>query len=67
MSGWLEAAECCRAAVWAAGLCAVGVGGLLLAVLPRDREGVNPGLAAGAALGMFAAAAWLLAGMCGAG
>ena len=63
MSGWLEAAECCRAAVWAAGLCAVG--SVLLAVLPRDREGAGAGLAAGALVGAFAAAAWLLAGMCG--
>jgi len=65
VSGWLEAAECCRAAVWAAGLCAVAAGSVLLAVLPRDREGADAGLAAGAAVGTFAAAAWVLAGTCG--
>ena len=65
MNGWLEASECCRAAVWAAGLCAVAVGGVLLTVLPRDREGAGAGLAAGAAVGTFVAAAWLLAGTCG--
>ena len=62
MSGWLAAAECCRAAVWAAALCAVAMGGVLLTVLPRDREGAGAGVAAGAALGAFAAAAW---GACG--
>ena len=65
MSGWLEAAECCRAAVWAAGLCAVAVGSVVLTVSPRDREGAGAGLAAGAAVGTFVAAAWLLAGLCG--
>ncbi len=63
----MDPAECCRAAVWAAGLCAFAAGSVLLAVLPRDREGMGVGLVAGGALGMFAAAAWLLAGMCGAG
>ena len=66
MSGWLEAA-CCRAAVWAAGLCAMAVGNVLLTALPRDREGAGAGLAAGAAVGAFAAAVWLAAAVCGAG
>ena len=67
MSAWMDGTECCRAALWVAGLWALAVGSVLLAVLPRDRGGAAAGLAAGAALGMFAAAAWLLAGMCGAG
>ncbi len=60
-----EAAECARVVLWAAGLCAVGLGGSLLARLPRDGEGVDTGLATGVAFGAFAAAVWLAAGMCG--
>jgi len=66
VNGWLEAVECCRA-VWAAGLCAVAAGSVLLTVLPRDREGTDAGLAAGAAVGTIAAAVWLVAAVCGAG
>ena len=60
-----EAPECVRVVLWAAGLCAVGLGGSLLAPPPRDGEGVNAGLATGVAVGAFAAAVWLVAGMCG--
>ena len=61
MSG---AAACGAAAVWTAGLCAVGVGSALRAVLPRDREGLGVGLASGIAVGMFVTAAWYVAAVC---
>ncbi len=59
-----EAAECGRVAVWVAGLCAVAFGSVLLATLPRNREGFNVGLASGIALGMFAALAWHVSAAC---
>ena len=65
MSGWLEAAECCRAALWAAGLCALAIGGALAVLLPRDGEGTSAGLAAGAAFGVLLAAAWYVSAACG--
>ncbi len=64
MSSWMDAGECCRAAVWAAGLCALGIGSVLLAVLPRDRVGAGAGLAAGFAFGVFVAAAWYVSAAC---
>ena len=67
MSGWVDAAECGRAALWAAGLCAMGLASALLALLPRDQEGANVGLAAGVAFGLFAAAVWFVAAECGIG
>ena len=63
MSG---AAACVTAAVWAAGLCALGVGSALPAVLPRDREDFGAGLASGIAVGMFVTAAWYVSAVCGA-
>ena len=63
----MEAAECGRVALWAAGLCALGAGMVLLAVLPRDREGSDVGLAAGMALGAFVTAALYMSAMCGVG
>ena len=59
-----EAAECGRVAVWVAGLCAVAFGSALLAMLPRNREGFNVGLASGIALGMFVALAWHVSAAC---
>ncbi|MCY4662893.1 MAG: hypothetical protein OXF93_24285 [Acidobacteria bacterium] len=53
-----EAAECGRVAVWAAGLCALALGSVLLGAFPRNREGVGIGLAGGIALGMFVGVAW---------
>ena len=61
----MDVAECWRAAVWAAGLCALAAGSVLLALLPRDREGANAGLASGVALGVFGAAVWFVAAKCG--
>ena len=60
-----EAAECGRVALWAAGVCAAGLGVSPLARLPRDGEGAATGLATGVACGAFAAAVWLVAAMCG--
>ena len=59
-----EAAECGGVAVWAAGLCAVAAGIVLLVVLPRDRGGVHTGLAGGIALGTFVTAAWYVSTAC---
>ena len=56
-----EAAACGRV-VWTAGLLALGVGSLLLAVLPRDRESGQAGVAMGAAL---AVSAWRMWAACG--
>ena len=67
MSGWLDAAECYRAALWAAGLCALGLASAVLALLPRDREGANAGLAAGIAFAVFVGVAWYVVAMCGIG
>ena len=67
MNGAMGAAECGRVAVWAAGLCAVGVASVLLRMLPRDREGAGVGLAAGIALGVFVTVAWCVTAMCGVG
>ncbi len=61
MSG---AAACGAMVLWMSGLCAVAVGIVLLAALPRDREGFNVGLAGGVALGMFAAVAWYVSTAC---
>ncbi len=61
----MSGGECGRVVLWAAGLCAVGLGCSLLARLPRDGKGVDAGLAPGVAFGAFAAAVWLVAAMCG--
>ena len=61
MSG---AAGCGGVALWTAGLCAVSAAGVLLALLPRDREGFDVGLAGGTAVGMFVAAAWCVSTAC---
>ena len=60
----MDAAECGRAAVWVAGLCAAGLGGAVLVLLPRDPEGADAGLAAGIAFGAIAAAVWYVAAVC---
>ena len=67
MSGAMGAAECGRVAVWTAGLCAGGVGSVLLLMLPRDRSAAGVGLAAGIALGAFVTVAWCVTAMCGVG
>ena len=64
MSDATAAAECCRAALWAVGLCAWGAGSILALMLPRDREGVGAGLAAGFAFGVLLAAAWHVGAAC---
>ena len=63
MSSGIGAA--CGAVLWAAGLLSLGVGSVLLAVLPRDREGVNAGLAAGIALGAVVAMVRYVSAACG--
>ena len=60
-----EATECGRVALWAAGLCAVAFSGALLVALPRNREAVGGGLAAGVLLGAFATASWYVVAVCG--
>lgn len=59
-----EAAECGRVAVWVAGLCAVALGSVLLAAIPRHRAGFHVGLASGIALGMFVGLAWHVSTAC---
>ncbi len=60
--GW----GCCQAAVWVAGLYALGVWSVL-AARPRDGEGPSAGLATGVGLALLAAAVWYVAAECGAG
>ena len=67
MNGAMGAAACGRAAVWTAGLCAGGVGSVLLLMLPRDRAGAGVGRAAGIALGAFVTVGWCVTAMCGVG
>ena len=59
-----EVAECGRVAVWLAGLGAVAFGSVVLAAIPRNREGLGVGLASGIALGMFVALAWHVSAAC---
>ena len=59
-----EAAACGRA-VWTAGLLALGGGSILLAMLPRDREGGKTGLVIGVALAVFIATACQVSAACG--
>ena len=59
----MDAAECGRAAVWVAGLWAMGIG-IAVVVLPRDPKGANAGMAAGIAFGAIAAAAWYVVAAC---
>ena len=62
---------CCQAAVWAAGLYALGIWSVLLAALsmarPRDGEGPCSGLATGVGLALLAAAVWYVSAECRAG
>ena len=57
--------ECAAVALWAAGLCAVTFGNVLLAALPRNREGCNAGLVSGIGVGMFVTTAWYVSTACG--
>ncbi len=55
----------CGRALWAAGLLAVGVGSVLLAVAPRGRCGGHAGLAFALALTVFATTVWQVSAVCG--
>jgi len=59
-----EALACGRA-LWVAGLLAVGVGSVLLAIAPRGRGGGHCGPAVALALTVFAATAWQVSAVCG--
>ncbi len=50
--------------MWVAGLCAAEVASALLAVLPRDREGFDVGLAGAVLLGVVLMAAWHVSTVC---
>ena len=60
----MGAAECGRVVVWVAGLCAAAAASALLAVLPRDREGFDVGLAGAVVLGVALMAAWHVSTVC---
>ena len=67
MNGVMDAAERGCVVVWAVALCAPGTGSLLLAMLPRDRDGAGGGMAVGIVVGGLATAARHVVATCGIG